>query len=132
MHNDTNANFTHTFKSVMNWGENSQGVWRVRVADARKNDATGTVRSLALTVYGTGQAFVPHTYDDFRISGWSVQDGVIRLSVTGPPMLPLQIEGSYDTQNWTALYATNSSSGKFDYSEALLQDDGVKYYRVTK
>ena len=132
VHNDTNVNFTHTFKSVMNWGESSQGVWRVRVADARKNDATGMVKSLALTVYGTGEANVPHVYDNFRISAWTVKEGAIRLSVTGPPMLPLQIEGSFDLQNWTALYSTNTRNGKFDYSEALLPDDVVKYYRVTK
>ncbi len=60
LHGDTNSVLVHTYKSVFNWGENSKGVWTVKVADLRAPNA-GTLNSLTLTVFGTeASAFTPN------------------------------------------------------------------------
>lgn len=49
---DSGNNYSSwTFSSVRHWGENSQGVWTVRIAD-RAAGTTGTLTSLSLTVHG--------------------------------------------------------------------------------
>ncbi len=44
-----------TFSTVRNWGENSAGTWRLRVADRSSvgNTTGGTLRAATLTVFGT-------------------------------------------------------------------------------
>lgn len=44
-----------TFSTVRNWGENSAGTWRLRVADRSSvgNTTGGTLRGATLTVFGT-------------------------------------------------------------------------------
>jgi subtilisin-like proprotein convertase family protein len=52
-HDDPGADFVEwKFMSVRSWGETSQGIWRVRVADLKTGD-TGTLESLHLQIYGT-------------------------------------------------------------------------------
>ncbi len=51
--NDDNySNFT--FSTVQNWGENSSGVWTLKVADRKSDDNTngGTITNAELTVFG--------------------------------------------------------------------------------
>ena len=55
LRNDINDNYTDfTMSSVRNWGENSSGVWTLKIADRRSGANTngGTVRAAELTVYG--------------------------------------------------------------------------------
>ena len=55
LRNDINDNYTDfTMSSVRNWGENSSGVWTLKIADRRSGANTngGTIRAAELTVYG--------------------------------------------------------------------------------
>ncbi len=54
--NDTGANYSgFTFSTVRNWGENSAGTWRLRVADRSSlgNTTGGILRAAKLTVFGS-------------------------------------------------------------------------------
>ena len=52
-HADTGDNYsTWTFSSVRCWGENSQGIWTLRVSDLTSG-TTGTLTAATLTVHGT-------------------------------------------------------------------------------
>jgi subtilisin family serine protease/subtilisin-like proprotein convertase family protein len=54
--NDTGANYSgFTFSTVRNWGENSAGTWRLRVADRSSvgNATGGILRAARLTVFGS-------------------------------------------------------------------------------
>ncbi|MFM2197184.1 MAG: hypothetical protein RLZZ505_616 [Verrucomicrobiota bacterium] len=54
--NDPGAGYAgFTFSTVRNWGENSAGTWRLRVADRSSvgNTSGGTLRAATLTVFGT-------------------------------------------------------------------------------
>jgi kexin len=52
---DENANYPNwTFSTVHNWGEDSRGLWTLKVADRRKNNF-GLVNSATLTLYGTAK-----------------------------------------------------------------------------
>ena len=51
--NDFNADLQWTFSTVHHWGESAVGVWSVAVKD-RVAGNTGTLRSVALTLYGSG------------------------------------------------------------------------------
>jgi len=51
---DEGENFeNYTFTSVRHWGENSDGVWRVRVLDTEKNGVDGALLKVTLRFYGT-------------------------------------------------------------------------------
>lgn len=53
---DENEDFlNYSFTSVRHWGENSTGVWRVRVIDTAKNGSTGTLTKASLRIYGTAR-----------------------------------------------------------------------------
>ena len=55
LHNDQNPNLRNfTFSTVRNWGENSSGVWTLKIADRRATDnkTGGTLQDAELTVYG--------------------------------------------------------------------------------
>jgi subtilisin-like proprotein convertase family protein len=57
-HADTGDNFSNwTFMTVRNWGESTQGVWTLKVADLTSG-TTGTISSATLTVHGTPAASV--------------------------------------------------------------------------
>ena len=43
-----------TFSTVHNWGENSRGLWKLKIAD-RVSGNTGTLNSATLTLYGTAK-----------------------------------------------------------------------------
>ena len=43
-----------TFSTVHNWGEDSRGLWRLKIAD-RVSGNTGTLNSATLTLYGTAK-----------------------------------------------------------------------------
>jgi subtilisin family serine protease len=45
----------YTFTSVRHWGEDSAGVWRVRVIDTVENGETGTFQKATLRMYGTAK-----------------------------------------------------------------------------
>ncbi len=54
--NDLGAGYAgFTFSTVRNWGENSAGTWRLKVADRSSvgNSTGGTLRAATLTVFGT-------------------------------------------------------------------------------
>ena len=52
---DENANYPNwTFSTVHNWGEDSRGLWTLRVAD-RKKENFGLLNSATLTLYGTAK-----------------------------------------------------------------------------
>jgi len=50
-HGDTNANYDWKFGSIVNWGENSSGTWKLKVKD-EINGLTGTFLSWQLNIYG--------------------------------------------------------------------------------
>jgi len=50
-HSDSNANYDWTFGSIFNWGENSQGQWKLRVNDAQSG-RTGSLTNWELTLFG--------------------------------------------------------------------------------
>jgi subtilisin-like proprotein convertase family protein len=43
-----------TFSTVHNWGEDSRGLWKLKIAD-RVPGNTGTLNSATLTLYGTAK-----------------------------------------------------------------------------
>jgi subtilisin-like proprotein convertase family protein len=43
-----------TFSTVHNWGEDSRGLWKLKIAD-RVSGNTGTLNSATLTLYGTAK-----------------------------------------------------------------------------
>jgi len=52
---DENANYPEwTFSTVHNWGEDSRGLWTLRVADRKKGNL-GLLNSATLTLYGTAK-----------------------------------------------------------------------------
>ena len=52
---DENANYPNwTFSTVHNWGEDSRGLWTLKVADRKKNNF-GLLNSATLTLYGTAK-----------------------------------------------------------------------------
>ncbi len=52
-HNDPGSDYVEwKFMTVRNWGESSQGIWRVRIADLKMGDI-GVLESLHLQIYGT-------------------------------------------------------------------------------
>jgi subtilisin-like proprotein convertase family protein len=56
VHADTNPNYQNwTFSSVRNWGEASNGVWTLKIADSSSttNTTGGTLTSAVLTVFGS-------------------------------------------------------------------------------
>ena len=53
VHNDTTNDYSPwTFSTVHNWGEDSRGLWKLKIAD-RVSGNTGTLNSATLTLYGT-------------------------------------------------------------------------------
>jgi subtilisin-like proprotein convertase family protein len=49
------ANYSNwTFSTVHNWGEDSRGLWKLKIAD-RVSGNTGTLNSATLTLYGTAK-----------------------------------------------------------------------------
>jgi subtilisin-like proprotein convertase family protein len=55
VHNDTvNSYSPWTFSTVHNWGEDSRGLWKLKIAD-RVSGNTGTLNSATLTLYGTAK-----------------------------------------------------------------------------
>ena len=51
-HGDTGDDYKWTFMSVRNWGEDAQGVWRLKVID-RETGAVGKLNSARLTLFGS-------------------------------------------------------------------------------
>jgi len=55
VHNDTINDYAPwTFSTVHNWGEDSRGLWKLKIAD-RVPGNTGTLNSATLTLYGTAK-----------------------------------------------------------------------------
>ena len=55
VHNDTINDYSPwTFSTVHNWGEDSRGLWKLKIAD-RVPGNTGTLNSATLTLYGTAK-----------------------------------------------------------------------------
>ena len=55
IHNDTINDYSPwTFSTVHNWGEDSSGLWKLKIAD-RVSGNTGTLNSATLTLYGTAK-----------------------------------------------------------------------------
>ena len=55
VHNDTINDYSPwTFSTVHNWGEDSRGLWKLKIAD-RVSGNTGTLNSATLTLYGTAK-----------------------------------------------------------------------------
>ncbi len=51
---DQGSNFTnYRFTSTRHWGERSDGVWKVTVADTEENGKTGVVKQVTLRIFGT-------------------------------------------------------------------------------
>jgi len=55
VHNDTINDYSPwTFSTVHNWGEDSRGLWKLKIAD-RVSGNTGTLNSATLNLYGTAK-----------------------------------------------------------------------------
>lgn len=53
LHGDTNADYqVMTFRSTFNWGEDSNGIWQLKISDRRAGNA-GTLTRAKLEVFGT-------------------------------------------------------------------------------
>ena len=51
---DAGSNFeSYRFTSTRHWGERSDGVWKVTVADTEANEVTGVVKKVTLRIFGT-------------------------------------------------------------------------------
>lgn len=51
---DENADFENwTFTSVRHWGENSKGIWTIRILDAEENEIEGVVAKVSLQFHGS-------------------------------------------------------------------------------
>ncbi|MBX7157927.1 MAG: S8 family serine peptidase [Verrucomicrobiae bacterium] len=50
---ESGTHFKWTFMTVHNWGETSQGTWKVSIKDSLPNNKTGELKKASLTIYGT-------------------------------------------------------------------------------
>jgi subtilisin-like proprotein convertase family protein/subtilisin family serine protease len=141
-HSDKGDNYSPwTFTSVRNWGERSEGVWTVKVADM-EGGSTGVIHGVTVKLYGTsqkdpvleiasssfsdaaggnGNGFVdpgetPEETVVLRNAGNTNAAGVsATLSATSPGVTVLNNTASY---GWIAVGQTATNASKYSYRVA--------------
>ncbi len=100
VHDDPNADLKHTFESVFNWGENSRGVWQVRLADGRAGSA-GSLQGIQVKVFGSeaggtgggddlGALEISYVDDDLVIAWDAAEGGKLETApAVGGPWTPV-------------------------------------------
>ena len=124
-HDDPNADLTHRFASVFNWGEHSRGDWRLRVRDAKAGNA-GVLNRYRMTVTGTA---VPPVAGPLTLEavGFSAEGFVLRA--TGPVGATVRLLVSSDLQDWTELDSGPLESGMGEFTDDTATGS-PRFYRL--
>lgn len=126
LHGDTNANYTAmTFRSTFNWGEDSKGVWQVKISDRRAGNA-GMLTRAKLEVFGT-------TPSAPTLLARTLGNGQFTLGVAGTPALgyTLQVNTNATATNWTTLFSTNAPASIFDLIDSSASG-ARRFYRLVR
>lgn len=115
-HSDPNPDFdTWSFTSVVNWGESSQGEWKLQIADWRPG-SVGSIRSVRLDLVGTNSNELTRPW--FTASGFEGQQFALRLAAQAG--YRYQIQTTRDFTNWTTVLTTNvASATSIEFREAV-------------
>lgn len=95
-HADPNANLTHRFSSVFNWGETTKGNWRLRIRDTKAGNA-GAVASCRLEVFGTE---LPAVNTPLRLTALGFSPEGFRLLISGSVGQAVTLQRSTDLKAW--------------------------------
>jgi len=106
-HADQNADYPGwSFTSVANWGETSQGQWRIQFTDLRAALA-GQVKDLRLELFGSDASDQTQPW----LNAAFVPSGKIQLRMTGRPGYRYEIQASTNFADWATLLSRNLTSG---------------------
>lgn len=128
LHRDRNADYDgFKLMSVFHWGETSEGLWRVKVADMRPG-VEGMLGPVTLSLYGSEPGAGAARRPVIQASGWST--GGFNLTVQGEAGRTYVVEAGADLRAWSVLWRTNLLGTRFDYVDRGIGRESVRFYRV--
>ena len=126
---DINADFKGwKFSSVVNWGESSQGEWKLHVADLRAFDV-GTVTEVRLELYGTDAP--QQTQPWLTLLGF--EGGQFKFQLHTEPGYRYEIQTSTNMSEWTVVATTRAESGDlFEYKDNGMSNVLQRFFRALR
>lgn len=128
LHGDTGANYEgQSFRSNFHWGEDSKGVWQVRVADRRAGN-TGTVTALHLAFHGMEP---PRP----TLMAQGLQNGAFAFTASVTPALTYNVQASatLNGSDWSTLGSFFSPSNSFRLThEGASPANPRVFYRLSR
>jgi subtilisin-like proprotein convertase family protein len=117
MHGDRNPHYeAYAFTSRFHWGESSEGLWRVRIADPRSGQAGRLVR-LSLKLHGS-RVWLPREIGP-ALEWVVVGQASGSLRIFGRAGEAYVLERSADLKAWTPWWQTNAPTDIFEASVPL-------------
>ncbi|MXV87636.1 MAG: S8 family serine peptidase [Acidimicrobiales bacterium] len=102
-------------------GEDAEGTWTLRVADAHRNDEASVVRSWKLTVYGHNTSGV--AFDEGYAAPRSVAENAAAGAAVGAPLAATDADGDTLTYSLggadSASFALDASTGQLSTAEVF-------------
>ncbi|MBI2946047.1 MAG: S8 family serine peptidase [Verrucomicrobia bacterium] len=128
-HVDQNADYpAWSFTSVANWGETSQGQWRIHVADFRAA-AVGEVKDIRLELFGADASEQTQPW----LNAVSVSGGKIQLRMTGRPGYRYEIQASTNFADWVAILSRNLTSGTtIELNDVDITAASARFFRAVR
>lgn len=128
-HADQNADFPDwSFTSVLNWGETSQGEWKLHIADLRAN-TVGSLKAVRLELFGTDAPEKTQPLLNAALIGGAK----LQLRMTGQSGYRYEIQASTNWSDWTAILSTNLTQGTtFETSESVTAGSPSRFFRAVR
>ncbi|MBI4660511.1 MAG: S8 family serine peptidase [Verrucomicrobia bacterium] len=117
-----------TFTSVFHWGEMSQGVWKVQVADLN-SDKAGTIQFVRLELFGTESPRETRPW----LSASRLGETQVRLRLTAEPGYRYEIQSSANFVDWIGILTTNLiTNGTVELDEDIAGNFQPRYFRALR
>jgi subtilisin-like proprotein convertase family protein/subtilisin family serine protease len=128
-HADQNADYPGwSFTSVANWGETSQGQWRIHVADLRAALA-GLIRNIRLELFGSDASEQTQPW----LNVIPAPGGKIQIRMTGRPGYRYEIQASTNFADWLTILSRNLPSGTtIELNDVDITARSARFFRAVR
>lgn len=123
-HDPSTADYSWTFTTVRNWGEETHGTWQIKVADVVSNEV-GRIESLSLQFFGSSVAGL-----SMQMAGGGDRNLQLRCAAPGWSPQNCELLSSTNLADWILLTNYTMAHGDItNYTDAL-PPGTMRYYRT--
>jgi subtilisin-like proprotein convertase family protein len=123
-HDPSTADYSWTFTTVRNWGEEAVGTWQIKVADVVSNEV-GNVESVHLQFFGSSVAGL-----SMQMAGSGDRNLQLRCSAPGWSPQNCELLSSTNLTGWTLMTNYTMAHGDITNYTDTLPSDTMRYYRA--